>query len=414
MTEHTVSSSKKEVWTYDRSIFLAIIAVDILAILILLFIYFDQLSRIEKVVGTVWAAIPPALILFRVKKGKERSLAEFIGLPPTQMIIVIYSLAIYIFFIFTQDTVHTVIVTTLLDKDTISGVAISWNEEYIDTTDTTGTLVFDQKYKSGSYALECELKPYRPKHCTIHIGIFPLTIKTTQRFKFEDMMRGNLYVRSEPPGAEIWLKKEGRTKIVTTHILTNETVPDLPVGEYSIELRKKDYRTVKGTLTIKADTTITFNRGILKLTGSVYIKDSSGADIYINGEWTHKTSRDRVKFVKPIGKCEIELRKKHGTDYGHRWDTTFTIKDNKVHTIGKQLYEDPAKELYPLFIVTDPQAEIRVNGKNEGMTNRQPIYLFKGDYYVRLSRQGYNDEVLPATMPGAAYHDTIKLIRKAE
>lgn len=413
MAEHTVSSSKKEVWTYDRSIFLAIIAVDILAILILLFIYFDQLSRIEKVVGTVWAAIPPALILFRVKKGKERSLAEFIGLPPTQIIIVIYSLAIYIFFIFTQDTVHTVIVTTLLDKDTISGVAISWNGEYIDTTDTTGTLVFDQKYKSGSYALECELKPYRPKHCTIHIGIFPLTIKTTQRFKFEDMMRGDLYVRSKPPGAEIWLKKEGRTKIVTTHILTNETVPDLPVGEYSIELRKKDYRTVKDKLTIKADTTVIFKVDSLRLlTGRIYIEDKSQADIYINGEWTHKTSPE--EFVKPIGKCEIELRKKHGTDYGYRWDTTFSIQDNGRHRIKKQLYEDPAKILYPLFIVTDPQAEIRINGKNEGMTNRPPIYLFEGDYYVRLSRQGYNDEVLPATMPGTAYHDTIKLIRKAE
>lgn len=111
---------------------------------------------------------------------------------------------------------------------------------------------------------------------------------------------GAISVTSTPPGAEIYLNNEYRGT-------TPATISAAPVGNHTIELRERGYKTWSGIITVTAGTTVSASSALVPLavttptpapaatTPAATIK--AAPEIHVDGYWTYPAVRS---FANPI------------------------------------------------------------------------------------------------------------------
>ncbi|MDZ7262609.1 MAG: hypothetical protein ONB05_10960, partial [candidate division KSB1 bacterium] len=211
MTDNPSSSNN---WSFGRSLLLLLISFDLLAVAIWLVVYHSYYQAVTEVVGGIWGAVVAFLGYLKIKTSRTKSLPEFLGLLPVKMTILAYTILIVIFmsfYLLAQFPVHTVLVTATLNGRPQGGVEIFWDNARKGRTGNDGLLKISSVTR-GHHDLRAALEgfPEETKE-KIFVGA-GLKLSVEVEFDSARILKGNLFVDSNPRGAEIFIngkKKEG-------------------------------------------------------------------------------------------------------------------------------------------------------------------------------------------------------------
>lgn len=300
-------------WTFGRSVLFLLITFDLIAVLAWLIYYHSHYENISKIVGGVWTAVLTFLSYMKIKRGRKRSLVEFLQILPVKMVIITYTIIIFLLatiFVFAEFPVHTVHITAYLNDNPQSGVLISWdNKQY--KTEEDGTYEIHSVKAGEEHALSGNIPGYISDIITVNVLWWKLKHHQKIFFRPISPTKGNIhissYLRGEAlNGAEIYIDGKKQNK------QTPATLTDFSSGDYSIKLIKivDDY-IYEGEEEIRVEAGKTAEAEMeLKLIGQlcklVIRSNPTGASIYINGK-PHGTADTTVK-LRP-GTYMIRLEK---------------------------------------------------------------------------------------------------------
>ncbi|MGM0650605.1 MAG: PEGA domain-containing protein [Bacteroidota bacterium] len=204
---------------------------------------------------------------------------------------------------------------------------------------------------------------------------------------------GKLDVITEPIAAEIYLDNE-------KYGTSPQTIKDLLVGDYQLELRKNGYGTYEEIITIKEDETLEIEKE-LESGREIKITSTPGdASVYINDKLQGKTP---FKADLAFGEHTVEVKK----------DDNSEIKNIEVTQDGRSSFLFEIKK--EISISSEPSgADIYINGKHRGKTPATFMFPDKPTA-VKITKDGYRDktvklEKLPADRQISIDLDKIKLI----
>ncbi len=195
------------------------------------------------------------------------------------------------------------------------------------------------------------------------------------------IIRGNIFVDSEPIGAQIFIEGKNTNKV------TPDTLLNYPVGSHSITLKRKDYRDTTFQVNVIGYLTISKKVTLSSINGSIYIQSTpSGADIYLSDKSTGKTTPDTLTIL-PAGTYKITLKY---PDYN---DTTFYATVYQSTVTSQNITMVKIVERGDLYIQSNPSgADIFVDNNNTGQNTPDTIKgLVVGSHDVTLKLTGYFD-----------------------
>lgn len=139
------------------------------------------------------------------------------------------------------------------------------------------------------------------------------------------LQTGTISVSSNPVGAEVYL--DGNYK-GTTPI----TIPNIPIGAYTVVLKKSGYHEVSKTIDVKSDQTTYISETLTLQTGSIKISsDPIGAEVYFDGAYKGVTPIT-ISNV-PIGAHTIVLKK-----FGYaEWSQSVNIQVDRTIEVNHSM-----------------------------------------------------------------------------
>ena len=300
-------------WTFCRSLLFLLITFDLIAVLAWLIYYHSYYEDISKIVGGVWTAVLTFLSYMKIKRGRKRSLVEFLQILPVKMVIITYTIIIFLLasiFVFAEFPVHSVHITAYVNEKSQSGVLISWDDKQY-KTEEDGTFEIHSVKAGEEHTLSGNLPGYISDRITVNVPWWKLKYNQKIFFKPISPTKGNIhissYLRGEAlNGAEIYIDGKKQNK------QTPATLTDFSPGDYSIKLIKivDDYIyegeeeiRVKAGKTAEAEMELKLSGQLCKL---LIRSNPIGASIYINEE-PYGTTDTTVK-LRP-GPYMIRLEK---------------------------------------------------------------------------------------------------------
>ncbi|MEJ2615101.1 MAG: PEGA domain-containing protein, partial [Ignavibacteriaceae bacterium] len=150
------------------------------------------------------------------------------------------------------------------------------------------------KLETGDY--QVTLKKVNYLDTTFNVGIFKdSTASYSVQLTQKPPGRGNLFIRSVPNGANIYLSG------VDTKKITPDSILKLNEGDYQVILSKENYLDTAFNVTIKdsATTSKIITLQSTKTTGSIFLQSvPNGAQIYISGNNTNKTTPEGISNLE--------------------------------------------------------------------------------------------------------------------
>ena len=195
------------------------------------------------------------------------------------------------------------------------------------------------------------------------------------------IIRGNIFLESEPNGAQIYIDGKNTNKV------TPDTLLNYPAGNHSITLKKTDFRDTTFQINVIAYLTVSKKITLISINGNIFIQSNpSGADIYLSDKSTGKTTPDTLKNLAE-GTYKITLKY---PDYN---DTTFYSNVFQNTTTNENITLTKMIEYGDLYIQSDPSgADIYVDNNNTGKSTPDTIkHLVVGSHNVTLKLNGYFD-----------------------
>jgi tRNA A-37 threonylcarbamoyl transferase component Bud32 len=176
-------------------------------------------------------------------------------------------------------------------------------EVYLDNTDKGSTPMTVYDVPVGSHIIKLKKENYDDilKTITVTSGT---NIRITENLKIK---KNNINVDSSPSGAEVYLDDtyKGNTPI---------TIPDVPVGEHKIKLRKKNYYESREiTVIVTPEKSTPVSEPLIHEKGSLMISSPSDADVYLDDRPKGKTPITIPDI--PTGTYILVLKKSGYADY---------------------------------------------------------------------------------------------------
>lgn len=204
--------------------------------------------------------------------------------------------------------------------------------------------------------------------------------------------KGNIYVQSEPKGAEIYFLGSSTGKF------TPDSLMGIDKGTYEITLKRKDFFDSTFTVTVAGNLNIT-KFVILKSligTGDAYITSQpSGASIYLNGNNSSKITPDSLNGLAE-GTYQLTLKL---ADY---YDTTVNVKilRDQLTIRDVALTKIPPPPKSSITVNSTPSgARIYLSGSNTGKNTPDSFTgLDAGSYNFTLKLTGYRDTSFTASV----------------
>ena len=194
----------------------------------------------------------------------------------------------------------------------------------------------------------------------------------------QELGTGTLKINSVPVGVKVLIdnKDEG---LSPANISLSE-------GKHRVVLTFKGHERFTRSVNIIADSTITVNAEMVKLTGDLMVMSTpKDADVYINEEWRGKTPLE-LKYLD-IGGYFIRI----STDGYLSYDTKYTVQYNKENVLNKKLNPKPASVA---FFSIPEGAAVFIDGKKRGTTSIGALTLDigAGKHTVSMKLKGYSKE----------------------
>lgn len=149
--------------------------------------------------------------------------------------------------------------------------------------------------------------------------------------KKETLLTGNISVKTNPPGAEVYVdtKLEG---------ISPYTVKNLTAGEHQLKLVKEGYLPVEDRFTIQANTTVTYSTDLKKLYTIKFLSQPAAALLYINNKLAGQTP---FTYQSPANsRLSVDLKK----DKYKPFHKEILVKRDQTLNIKLELSDLYAKE----------------------------------------------------------------------
>ncbi len=195
------------------------------------------------------------------------------------------------------------------------------------------------------------------------------------------IIRGNIYLESEPNGAQIFIDGSNTNKV------TPDSLLNFPVGNHSITLEKNDYRDTTFEVNVIGYLTVSKKVTLVSINGNIFIQSNpSGADIYLSDKSTGKTTPDTIKNLA-VGTYKITLK------YPEYSDTSFYSNVYQNATTSENIDLTKVIEYGDLYLQSNPsRAAIYIDNNNTGKSTPDTIKnLIVGSHDVTLKLNGYFD-----------------------
>jgi hypothetical protein len=387
-------SKDPDKWTFGRSVLFLLITFDLIAVLAWLIYYHPYYENISKIVGGVWAAVLTFLSYMKIKRGRKRSLVEFLQILPVKMVIITYTVLIFLLasiFVFAEFPVHAIHITAYLNDNPQSGALISLDSKQY-RTEEDGTYEI-HSVKAGDYTLSGSFASYVSEKVTVSVHWWQL--KNHQKLIIPTPpLPGKIDISSQfrgedVNGADICIDGKKQDK-QTPAILRN-----FSEGEHSIKLTKviDDFPCrAKRNVTVEAGKTTVVKMelipdpmGNIRIISNFRGRPLNGAEIFIDAEEQNRQTPATLKKV-PSGQHSIKLFKTYD-DYCYEAEKEINVEAAKtsVAEMGLKL----VGKLCKLEIRSNPTgASIYINEKSHGTTNAT-VKLCPGIYKIRLEKSGY-------------------------
>ncbi len=383
-------------WTFCRSLLFLLITFDLIAVLAWLIYYHSYYEDISKIVGGVWTAVLTFLSYMKIKRGRKRSLVEFLQILPVKMVIITYTIIIFLLasiFVFAEFPVHSVHITAYVNEKSQSGVLISWDDKQY-KTEEDGTFEIHSVKAGEEHTLSGNLPGYISDRITVNVPWWKLKYNQKIFFKPISPTKGNIhissYLRGEAlNGAEIYIDGKKQNK------QTPATLTDFSPGDYSIKLIKivDDY-IYEGEEEIRVEAGKT-KRTKMELkplpVGNIHVSSNirgealNGAEIYIEGKEQNKQTPATLTDFSP-GDYSIKLVKIYD-DYCYEGEKEIKVEAGKTAEAEMEL--KLVGQLCKLLVRSNPTgASICINGIPHG-TADTTVKLCPGTYMIRLEKNGY-------------------------
>lgn len=195
------------------------------------------------------------------------------------------------------------------------------------------------------------------------------------------IIRGNVFLETEPNGAQIFLDNLNTGKI------TPDTLLNLPIGTHSITIRKNNYRDTTFQINVIAYLTISKKVVLTNILGSIFVQSvPASAEIYVSDKFTNKTTPDTIKNLIS-GTYKVTLK---FTGYS---DTTFYVDVSQNTVSSKNITMTKLIDHGDLYIQSNPSgASIYLNNNNTTKVTPDTIKnLEVGNYNISLKLSDYAD-----------------------
>ena len=289
----------------------------------------------------------------------------------------------------------TVIVTVIQDSTTTKTVelraAVSKGNVYIMSNPPGAQIFLDnlntdkitpdtlKNITAGSHQITLKENNYTDTTFTVTI-INNLTISKSVILT-PKILKGNIYISSNPGSAQIFLDS------VNTGKITPDTLKDIKAGEHKITLKKNNYTDTTVTVTVQDNQTVSKSVSLTPviIRGNIYVESApGGAQIFIDGNNTNKVTPDTL-LNYPVGSHSITLKKNQYRD------TTLQVNVIGYLTVSKKVTLTSING--NIFIQSNPSgADIYLSDKATGKTTPDTLKnLSAGTYKITLKYPQYND-----------------------
>ncbi len=240
----------------------------------------------------------------------------------------------------------------------------------------------------GAYEFILRKENFNDSSFTVTLGKNERLTKAIELIPIQE--KGNLFIQSNPGGAQIFLDD------LFTGKLTPDTLKSIPTGQHVIKLKLEGYIDTSFTVMIEKDVTVT-SRVDLQLTppaGKIVLTSQPGeAQIFLNGNKTGLTTPDSITNLE-TGTYQITLKL---LDYS---DTTFNVSLLRNETVFKNIVMNKLLPQGSISLGSNPEgAKIFFNGDDTGLFTPAEIKnLDAGEYLIDLIKEGYIDTTFTVTV----------------
>jgi PEGA domain len=204
--------------------------------------------------------------------------------------------------------------------------------------------------------------------------------------------KGNVYIESNPNGAQIFLDGMNTAKI------TPDTLKEIATGLHKITLKENNYIDTVINVVIQNNKTISES---IKLTpkittGNIYLSSNpAGAQVFLDSINTGKTTPDTLKNISP-GNHKITLKKNNYVD------TSVTIAVNVNQTASKTIILTQVIIRGNIFIESVPVgAQIFIDSKNTNKLTPDSLLNYPvGNHSITLKKNDYRDTTFQVNVIG--------------
>ena len=139
-----------------------------------------------------------------------------------------------------------------------------------------------------------------------------------------------LIINSDPVGADIWLNNE------PTGVSTPDTISNLSPGYYMVKLTKPGYADWRTSVTLDNNEVEVIEADLRRLPMLVVSSNPSGAQIWLDGEDTGKTTPDTLQSLS-TGYCQLKL-----SLFGYfDWEESYHLTYDQVEVVDVPLEQLP-------------------------------------------------------------------------
>jgi len=251
----------------------------------------------------------------------------------------------------------------------------------------------------GSHSFLLRRVGYREK--TLEVGVIADSTVEVPVVVLQKVF-GGVVVRSNPPGAEVYVDREATSRGTTPKTL------ELTPGSYIVLLRKKGYAERREPLTVVGDRTETLEVVLAPLLARLsVISPTSGAEVYLDGEHVGQTPSCEIPDLSP-GPHRVRVERE-GYDPVER---PIEMRAGEDSTLTVTL----VRQYGYLELVIRPWGRVWIDGEGKGTS---PIGIQKlgvGKHTVRLTHTEYEDTTMTIVIPrkGETVKETIRLTKKKQ
>ena len=194
------------------------------------------------------------------------------------------------------------------------------------------------------------------------------------------LLTGSLEIKSEPPGAEVYL---GGKPIKG---LTPITINKIQIGINTIKIKKEGYAAYSVDIDFKTGNTQKINAILKKLYGNLSILAIPWGNIFIDNQLVLKEAQ--IKKEIELGAGNHQLRIEHPT-LG-LYEKSVKIEPEKITEVIVDFNKKHSVRIVARDVQgSDINADVLVDGKSIGQTTPINLNLTTGTYTISVSRNGY-------------------------